>query len=87
MPTDSWLRPILAELLTPGDLGAIDGAVTTSYWESAARVSPLTDDEIIAAVSQRLRIPVAQRLLVSSQALERVPEELARRYRILPHSR
>ncbi|MEX2325749.1 MAG: GspE/PulE family protein, partial [Gemmatimonadaceae bacterium] len=49
-------------------------------------MSPLTDDEITAAVSERLRVPVAKRLLVSSQARERVPEELARRYRILPLS-
>jgi len=86
VPTDSWLRAILAELVTQGDLPTIDGAVTTTYWEAAIRVTPLTDDDIIAAVSQRLRVPVAKRLLVSSQALERVPEELARRYRILPLS-
>jgi type II secretory ATPase GspE/PulE/Tfp pilus assembly ATPase PilB-like protein/8-oxo-dGTP pyrophosphatase MutT (NUDIX family) len=86
VPADSWLRPILADLLKPSDLSGIDAAVTTSYWETAARVSPLTDDEITAAVSERLRVPVAKRLLVSSQARERVPEELARRYRILPLS-
>ncbi len=86
MPADSWLRPILAELLPPADLSLIDAAVTTSYWDAATRVSPVTDGEIIAAVSERLRVPVAKRLLVSSQARERVPEELARRYRILPLS-
>ncbi|MGI9139858.1 MAG: GspE/PulE family protein, partial [Gemmatimonadaceae bacterium] len=86
MPADSWLRPFLADLLTASDLAAVDTAVTTSYWESAARISPLTDDEIANAISERLRLPVAQRLLVSSQARERVSEELARRYRILPLS-
>ena len=67
-------------------MAAVDAAATASYWETAARISPLTDEQILAAVSERLRVPVAKRLLVSSQALERVPEELARRYRILPLS-
>ncbi|MGI8619877.1 MAG: ATPase, T2SS/T4P/T4SS family [Gemmatimonadaceae bacterium] len=84
MPADSWLRPILAGLLDQAHLAAIDAAVTTSYWETAARISPLTDEEILAAVSEQLHVSTAKRLLVSSQARERVPEELARRYRILP---
>ncbi|HUR91493.1 MAG TPA: ATPase, T2SS/T4P/T4SS family [Gemmatimonadaceae bacterium] len=86
MPADSWLRPILAELVSATDLAAIDAAVTDSYWEAAARVSALDDDAILAAVEKRLRVPSAKRLLVSSQARERVSEELARRYRILPLS-
>ncbi|MGK2935892.1 MAG: ATPase, T2SS/T4P/T4SS family [Gemmatimonadaceae bacterium] len=86
MPADSWLRPILAELLNDSDLAAVDAAVTVSYWETAARISPLADDEILAAVAERLRVPSAKRLLVSSQARERIPEELARRYHILPLS-
>ena len=86
VPADAWLRPIIADLLTAADLAAVDRAVTTSYWETAARVSALGDDEILSAVADRLRIPPAKRLLVSSQARERVPEELARRYRILPLS-
>ena len=86
MPADAWLRPLLADLLTAVDLAAVDAAVTTSYWETAARLSALSDDEILKAAADRLRIPAAKRLLVSSQARERVPEELARRYRILPLS-
>ena len=86
MPADAWLRPVLADLVSATDLAAIEAAVSTSYWETATRVSPLTDDEIVVAVSERLRLPAAKRLLASSQARERVPEELARRYRILPLS-
>ena len=86
MPQDPWLRPLLAELVSASELAAIDAAVTSSYWETAARVSGLDDDAILAAVEKRLRVPSAKRLLVSSQARERVPEELARRYRILPLS-
>ena len=86
VPADAWLRPILADLASASDLAAIDAAVTDSYWEAAARVSALDDDAIMEAVEERLRVPAAKRLLVSSQARERVPEELARRYRILPLS-
>ena len=86
MPTDTWLRPILADLLDFTDLAAVDAAVTDSYWEAAASVSPLKDDEILSAIAERLRVPTASRLLVTSQARERVPEDLARRYRILPLS-
>ena len=84
MPADAWLRPVLAELVSSTDLVAIDAAVSTSYWETATRVSPLTDDDVVAAVTERLRLPAAKKLLASSQARERVPEDLARRYRILP---
>ncbi len=84
MPTDTWLRPILADLLDSTDLAAVDAAVTDSYWEAAASVSPLKDDEILSAIAERLRVPTASRLIVTSQARERVPEDLARRYRVLP---
>jgi type II secretory ATPase GspE/PulE/Tfp pilus assembly ATPase PilB-like protein/8-oxo-dGTP pyrophosphatase MutT (NUDIX family) len=86
VPADTWLRPVLVQLLSAADLAAIDAAVSTSYWEAATRLSALTDDDIVSAASERLRLPAATRLLTSSQARERVPEELARRYRILPLS-
>lgn len=55
-----------------------------SYWESTVRASLITDDELVTLVAERFRLARAARLSVSSQARERIPEELARKHQILP---
>jgi type II secretory ATPase GspE/PulE/Tfp pilus assembly ATPase PilB-like protein/8-oxo-dGTP pyrophosphatase MutT (NUDIX family) len=81
---DAWLRPILAERLSPEALAHLDARVEVSYWDTAVRESLIADDELTALVAARLRLRPATRLFVSSQARERVPEELARKYCVLP---
>lgn len=81
---DAWLRPILAERLSADALRILDEHVQHSYWETAVRRSLVEEDELLALLAERFRIKRATRLSVTSQARERIPEELARRYRVLP---
>src|ERR1700674_3368813 len=65
-------------------LESIESKVAVSYWRAAVDEALLTDDEILEALSVRARVGIANGLLVSSQAREKVPEWLARRFEILP---
>ena len=82
--SDSWLLPILRELLPKTSLDLLEARVDGSYWQTAVSEALLTDDAILDAVSARAQIEIARNLLVSSQARDRVAERLARRFRILP---
>jgi type II secretory ATPase GspE/PulE/Tfp pilus assembly ATPase PilB-like protein/8-oxo-dGTP pyrophosphatase MutT (NUDIX family) len=82
---DHWLRPILAERLSPEVMVSLDAA-GESYWEGAVRRGLVDDDELLTLLAERLRMKRAPRLFVSSQARSRVSEKLARKYRVLPLS-
>jgi type II secretion system (T2SS) protein E len=62
-----------------GDTGA-------SRWLTAVARGFTTDEAILKAIATRTRMRVAGALTSSPQAVARVPEELARRYSILPLS-
>jgi type II secretory ATPase GspE/PulE/Tfp pilus assembly ATPase PilB-like protein/8-oxo-dGTP pyrophosphatase MutT (NUDIX family) len=64
----------------------LESRLDTSYWQTAVTEGLLTDDDIVGAVSSHTRVPIASDLLVSSSALDKVPERLARRFTILPLS-
>ena len=83
---DRWLLTILREILPEDSLNALESSVTSSYWEAALGAGDLTEEQLLAAVSRRTRLRVAHGLVVTSQAKERVPERLARRFGILPLS-
>ena len=86
LPNDKWLLPILREILPSTSLGAIESKVGDSYWRAAVDEGLTTDDEILEALSVRARVGIANGLLVSSQARDKVTEWLARRFEILPLS-
>ncbi|HEX9248358.1 MAG TPA: ATPase, T2SS/T4P/T4SS family, partial [Gemmatimonadaceae bacterium] len=79
-----WLLPILRELLPATSVDSIESKVGVSLWRTAVDEGVITDDEILEALSERARVGIAKGLLVSSQAREKVPEWLARRFEILP---
>jgi type II secretory ATPase GspE/PulE/Tfp pilus assembly ATPase PilB-like protein/8-oxo-dGTP pyrophosphatase MutT (NUDIX family) len=81
---DAWLLPILEELLPADAINAIEGAVTQSYWETAVSTGAITDERLLAIVSRRAHARIADDLFVNPDAIDIVPESLARRYRILP---
>jgi type II secretory ATPase GspE/PulE/Tfp pilus assembly ATPase PilB-like protein/8-oxo-dGTP pyrophosphatase MutT (NUDIX family) len=83
---DRWLLPILREILPANSFSDVEDRVTSSYWEAALGTGRLTDEELLAAVARRTRLRVAHGLVVTSQAKERVPERLARRFGVLPLS-
>ena len=85
-PRDRWLLPILREILPEDSFTALELRATSSYWEAAINAGGLTDDQLLAAIARRTRLRVANGLVVTSQAKERVPERLARRFSVLPLS-
>jgi type II secretory ATPase GspE/PulE/Tfp pilus assembly ATPase PilB-like protein/8-oxo-dGTP pyrophosphatase MutT (NUDIX family) len=82
--SDRWLLPILADRLPTASLEILASRVDSSYWETAIRESLLSDDEILKVVSTRFKCEVADTSKVSAEACDHVPEELARRFAILP---
>jgi len=84
LPNDRWLLPLLRELLPATSVDSIESKIGVSHWRAAVDEGLITDDEILVALSERARVGIAKGLLVSSQAREKVPEWLARRFEILP---
>lgn len=81
---DRWLLPILRELLSTDSLQSLEAKSGASYWQRVVDEALLTDEAIIHALSMRTGFGIATGLLVSSQARDKVPERLARRFEILP---
>ncbi|HUF28256.1 MAG TPA: type II/IV secretion system protein [Gemmatimonadaceae bacterium] len=81
---DEWLLPTLESILAPEAFAQLRSAAQESYWESAVRRGMVSDDEILTALSTRFRMKIANLATVSQQARALVPEQLARKYRIVP---
>jgi type II secretory ATPase GspE/PulE/Tfp pilus assembly ATPase PilB-like protein/CheY-like chemotaxis protein len=81
---DDWLIPTLQTLLDAEQLTQLREGAPESLWEAAVRRSLVSDDDILAALSARFRMPIADLTNVSPDAKALVPESLARKYRVLP---
>ena len=81
---DEWVLVTLEALLTPEHMAELRGLKEESFWEAAVRRNFVSDDQILQALAARFRMKVANTQQVSQQAKELVPEQLARKYRILP---
>lgn len=81
---DDWLLPTFQTLLDVEQLTVLREGAHDSLWEAAVRRGLLTDDDILAALSARFRMPIADLMSVSPEAKDLVPESLARKYRVLP---
>ncbi|MFN2636959.1 MAG: ATPase, T2SS/T4P/T4SS family [Gemmatimonadaceae bacterium] len=84
--TDPWLWPVLSQLLPATALKSLESANTSSLWEAAVGGGLIADEEILGALAARTHVGIANGLLVSSQARDKVSERLARKFRILPLS-
>jgi type II secretory ATPase GspE/PulE/Tfp pilus assembly ATPase PilB-like protein/8-oxo-dGTP pyrophosphatase MutT (NUDIX family) len=84
LPGDSWLVPILAEILPKSSLDALECTAGAGYWRAVVDKGLVTDEVLLEALSKRTRFRIATDLLVSSEARDKVPEKLARRFGILP---
>jgi type II secretory ATPase GspE/PulE/Tfp pilus assembly ATPase PilB-like protein/CheY-like chemotaxis protein len=84
---DEWLVPSVEPLL-PGDTLAslrqepADAAV--SLWETVVQRKLVADDQVLAAISSRFRFPVADLSRIDSRVMQAVPEQLARRFTVIP---
>src|SRR5437762_4997028 len=82
---DEWLAQSL-EGLTPQLLQELRGKSESgkTLWESLVAAKIATDAQIIDKVSHRFRLKVADPSKIDLTARDGVPEQLARRYRVLP---
>src|SRR2546429_9177740 len=84
--TDTWLFPILKQLLPEDSLRALEPGAGRSLWRAVVDGSLLTDGDVLEALSARTRFRIRPDLPRSSQACAPVSERLARHFGILPLS-
>jgi type II secretory ATPase GspE/PulE/Tfp pilus assembly ATPase PilB-like protein/CheY-like chemotaxis protein len=83
---DEWLAQSLEGLITPELLEQLRGKAESgrTLWEMLVAEKVSTDAEIIDKLSHRFRLKIADTTKMDAAAREGVPEQLARRYRVLP---
>lgn len=81
---DAWMLPILEEIIPQQAFKTFKASTNGKYWVAAVTQGLAGEDAILAAVAKRTAVRIADRLIVSSQARDKVSELLARRYEILP---
>ena len=83
---DEWLAQSLEGLVTPELLEQLRGKAESgrTLWEMLVAEKVSTDAEIIDKLSHRFRLKIADTTKMDASAREGVPEQLARRYRVLP---
>ena len=85
--SDEWLVPTLATLVPEGQIDAVRrdvGSVPSSLWEALIARRLATDDQILTALAARFRFQIADLTMLDQHVQEAVPEQLARKYNILP---
>jgi len=84
---DEWLVPTVEPLLPDDAVAALRQEIApgpVSLWDILVQRKLLGDEQILAAVATRFRIPVADTSRIDSQVIEAVPEQLARRFNVVP---
>jgi type II secretory ATPase GspE/PulE/Tfp pilus assembly ATPase PilB-like protein/CheY-like chemotaxis protein len=83
---DEWLAQSLEGLITPELLQRLREKSETgrTLWECLVAEKIATDAEIIDKLSHRFRLKIADASKIDLAARQGVPEQLARRYRVLP---
>ncbi len=83
---DEWLVQSLEGLITPEVLVDLRGKAEPgrTLWETLVAAKVLSDDTILEKLCTRFRLKVADVALIDPKVREGVPEQLARRYRVLP---
>jgi type II secretory ATPase GspE/PulE/Tfp pilus assembly ATPase PilB-like protein/ActR/RegA family two-component response regulator len=83
---DEWLVPTISAMITPEAVAALRSAAepTSTLWELTTAKGYATDDQILAVMSKRCRVPVAENPKPEPKAKEVIPEAVARRYHVVP---
>jgi type II secretory ATPase GspE/PulE/Tfp pilus assembly ATPase PilB-like protein/CheY-like chemotaxis protein len=85
--SDEWLAATLATLVSETQIAGIrqdSGSGATSLWESLVAKRLTTDDKILNAVAARFRLPIANLQMLDPKIQESVPEQVVRKYNVLP---
>jgi type II secretory ATPase GspE/PulE/Tfp pilus assembly ATPase PilB-like protein len=83
---DEWLAHSLEGVLTPELLVELrtKAQAGQTLWETLVAQKVVNDEQILTALSTRFRLKLADVKEVDHSVKEKVPEQLARRYHILP---
>jgi len=83
---DEWLAQSLEGLVTPELLADLrtKAEAGRTMWEMLVAQKVATDEQILGKLSTRFRLKIADVASIDAKVKEGVPEQLARRYRVLP---
>jgi type II secretory ATPase GspE/PulE/Tfp pilus assembly ATPase PilB-like protein/CheY-like chemotaxis protein len=84
---DEWLVPTVEPLLPADAMAALRQEVVTapvSLWETAVQRRMVTDDQVLGAIATRFRLPVADLSQIDARVTGVIPEQLARRFTVVP---
>jgi len=83
---DEWLAHSLESVVTPELLAELreKAPPPARLWETLVAQKIASDEQILTALSTRFRLKLADLAQLDPTAKERVPEQVARRYHILP---
>ena len=85
--TDEWLVPTIEPLLPDQAVAALrqeQAPAPVSLWEAVVQRRMTGDEQILAAIATRFRFPVADMARVDPRVSQSVPEQLARRFNVVP---
>jgi len=83
---DEWLAHSLEQLVSAERLAEIRAKAEPSrtLWETLLQSKIVTNEQVLEALSGHLRLKIADIQQLDSQIKLKVPEQLARRFRVLP---
>ncbi|HUK22197.1 MAG TPA: ATPase, T2SS/T4P/T4SS family [Gemmatimonadales bacterium] len=83
---DEWLAHSLEQLVPAERLAEIRAKAEPSrtLWETLLQSKIVTNEQVLEALSRHLRLKIADIQQLDSQIKLKVPEQLARRFRVLP---
>jgi type II secretory ATPase GspE/PulE/Tfp pilus assembly ATPase PilB-like protein/CheY-like chemotaxis protein len=84
--TDEWLVPSIETLLSDEAVKALrqEPGPDASLWDILVDRKLATDEQILGAVASRFRLPVAELSKADPKLTTTVPEQLARRFNVVP---
>ena len=84
---DEWLVATVQVLLPEGAIDVVrteTGTASVSLWEQLVQRRLTTDEAILTAIAKRFRLPIAEIGLFDPRLRETLPENLVRRFNVLP---
>ena len=84
--SDEWLVPTLSTIVTEAQLARVrsEARDAASVWEALVDRRYSTDEQIVQAVAARFHLPVADLSQQDPDVQNALPEQVARRYNVLP---
>jgi type II secretory ATPase GspE/PulE/Tfp pilus assembly ATPase PilB-like protein/CheY-like chemotaxis protein len=84
--TDEWLVPSIETLLSDEAVKALreEGGPAASLWETLVQRKLASDEQVLGAIAARFRFQVADLAKLDLKLTTSVPEQLARRFNVVP---